>query len=291
MVVEGGRTPRAGCASNPIERQDLRNSSGSQGPRWTGPAIDRGRDGKGPRWTGAAVDKKPKLSVAEAVKRVTRSLPSDPHGFVVPFERCRSAMILWSPLAASCFVCVLGAHLSTEITQGPAPTPTMAPIQLEVKIPKMRFTAEAANSGEYEISVVLKNRSEEPVVVGPYLRLEIRDESGVALKPSRKLGRFGRRSSDCFLQKLQFDTIDPGKSVSRKVKLSAYSIDPEFVLAWKMAAVGDYELTFTYWNDTKVLSSHCSQECESHDNPESPWNRAWQGSVSAETTLRLEEPR
>ncbi|MEM7163957.1 MAG: hypothetical protein AAF581_00750 [Planctomycetota bacterium] len=186
------------------------------------------------------------------------------------------------PFATAIVACCAVPAVATASTEKPV-------LSLEVSRPRMLATVANLNSGEFEIQVRIKNNSEKPQLVSPYLRLEVQDSDGNTVKPSRKLGRFGRRPRGCPLPKLKFDTVAPGESVTRKVKLSRYMTDPDYILAWKLAAAGIYKLVFSYDYDPSQLLPRCKEDCESHGNPESTWNRAWVGRAAKTLELRVHQ--
>lgn len=179
---------------------------------------------------------------------------------------------------------LVASHLAAK---DPAPAPP--PLQLEIKRPKMVATCANLNSGEFEILAVFKNNTAAPIVVSPYLSLTLHDATGAEVKPSRKLGRFGRRSRGCSVAKLQFDTIAPGESLTRRVKTSRYMMDPQYILAWKLSEAGTYTLSFQYQHDAKALLARCPEACEGHDDKAADWNTAWVGPISAALELKVSE--
>lgn len=188
-----------------------------------------------------------------------------------------------------CIALAIGNTNGGVRTEDGGPTTPPAPIGLTVKLPKVPPTLEALNSGEYEILVEIENTSKTAQVVSPYLRVEIGQGDEAVVKPTRQIGRFGRRAPGCFLAKLKFETIPPGKHVTRRVNLASYMLDPEFILAWTLTRPGTYELRFAYAHDPKPLVARCPEGCASHLDPASPWNQAWAGKTQGQVLLIVSE--
>ena len=160
-------------------------------------------------------------------------------------------------------------------------------LELEIKPLKMPATVAGLNSGEYYLTVVIHNRSKEVQTVSPYLEMQILDASGQLVAPSSKRGRFGRRPRGCAVAKIKFDSIAPGKSVSRKVKIKRHMLDPKHILGWKLQESGKYTFVFKYSCNRAEFASRCTCDREAEGYQAAAWETAWEGTVEQRQVLNV----
>jgi len=147
-------------------------------------------------------------------------------------------------------------------------------LRFECGLPKMRLTLGLVNGKEFQYVLRVRNQSDKTVTLCPYLQLRVLDAAGKEVAPAARRGRWGLLMCDCFLDQLQFVTLQPGETWSVEDGLASYMHDPEFIMDWKLPAAGTYTLEFTYAFDRAATKKRCRAGCEAHDDPKRPWNRA-----------------
>jgi hypothetical protein len=130
----------------------------------------------------------------------------------------------------------------------------------------------------------ITNKTAAPVILWPFFDLTVRDVKGNSPKPSSNRGRWGRRSRACFLEGVEFITLEPGKSIERPVRLDPYTHGADAILGWKLAA-GEYTLTARWAFSRKDFIARCRLDCASHSEPRRPWNAALE--LCREASLRI----
>lgn len=119
----------------------------------------------------------------------------------------------------------------------------------------------------------ITNKNPVAVTLWPFAALEIKNAKGEIQKPSSNRGRFGRRRQACFLEAVNFVTVQPGKSIDWPVVLDLYTHDPASLVGWKLAP-GDYTLFVHYGYDRAGFVARCKLGCESHEDGSRGWNTA-----------------
>ncbi|MCB9832649.1 MAG: hypothetical protein H6807_09255 [Planctomycetes bacterium] len=168
----------------------------------------------------------------------------------------------------------------------PESRPAAPPLALEVDLPARVDQASLARNG-LELVIRLVNEGKEEILVTPWVALEIRDDKGELVKPSRSIGRWGRRPPGCLLERLRFDPVPVGKSVERRCRLADYVFDPGMMTGWKLGK-GSYRLRFVYAAKRSALRALCSCREGGHDDPGKPWNKVLELELVAEKTLVVE---
>ena len=108
----------------------------------------------------------------------------------------------------------------------------------------------------------------------PYLALRVLDADGNEVKPARRLGRFGRRRSGCYLERVKFVTRAPGEAWSLEESLTRYMHDADLITGWTLARAGTYTLEFTYHFDRAARKKRCDPRWKPLHDPERAWNKA-----------------
>jgi hypothetical protein len=147
-------------------------------------------------------------------------------------------------------------------------------ISFDAGMPKMRIFLDMVNEDRFECVIRVRNRSEKTVVLWPFLSLRVLDRKGEEIKPSQRIGRWGRRKSANLLEEVRFVTLAPGKTWSVATGLKRYMHDPEFITGWQLPAAGSYTLELTYHFDRAAQKKRCDPNWELLDDPKQPWNKA-----------------
>ncbi|MHC5011353.1 MAG: hypothetical protein ACYTG6_10440 [Planctomycetota bacterium] len=151
--------------------------------------------------------------------------------------------------------------------------PRAAKVALTFHRPKMPMTVDLVNGADFRYVLRFANEGTEPVVLWPFVALEIRDADGNAVPPTRRLGRWGRRRGPCYLTDIPFHELAPGEKWELEDAFARYGHDPDLITGWQFPGPGDYTLVFRYFFDAEV-KSRCPADFTPLDDPEQAWNRA-----------------
>lgn len=181
---------------------------------------------------------------------------------------------------------------NTAIVRGADSKPAnLAPanIELSVQQPKKAPTLAAVNSGDYALTLQIKNTSQDDIVVWPFVTLKLFDEQGKAVEHSQYIGRFGGRFGDkSILEEMPFKLLAPGKSEKIELQLNGYMSDPKFITGWKLPTAGKYKLQAHYQYDRAAVKKDLGEGCKNINNPTAPWNQAVEINQTLEIPLNVQ---
>ena len=147
-------------------------------------------------------------------------------------------------------------------------------LQFDAGMPRMRLILPIVNGEDFRYAVRVKYLGPQAAVLHGYLSLRVLDDQGAEVKPVRRLGRHGLRREGCFLEGVQFVTIEPGGTWAVQEGIHRYMHDPDVISGWKLEKPGVYTLEFTYRFDRAAFKQRCTCEDGAHDDEGKDWNKA-----------------
>lgn len=149
-----------------------------------------------------------------------------------------------------------------------------AGLRFNVGVPKMRLSLAYVNSDEMKVSITIRNRGNETVVLWPYLSMRILDANGKEVKRCQHIGRWGLGRNKQWLANLKYVTLAPGEAWDLATPLANYMHDEKWIEGWKIPEPGTYTLEVTYRFDRAAAKGTCDPGWDALNDPEKPWNRA-----------------
>jgi hypothetical protein len=153
---------------------------------------------------------------------------------------------------------------------------TLQTVEFSLGLPKMRLTVGLVNSDLFKVAVRVRNRSGQEMLLWPYFTLAVLDAQGRPLKPTQRIGRWGRRKGDCLLAEIPFAKVAADKhwGFSFLTGIRRYAHDPDFLTGFQVPGPGTYTLRLTYDYDRTTARKRCPKHAEHADDATRPWNRA-----------------
>jgi hypothetical protein len=165
-----------------------------------------------------------------------------------------------------------------------ASRPASGDVRFELLAPGAESRPAESRAAPPVAVIRITNAGAAPVVLWPFVSIEVLDARGQVVKPTSFRGRFGRRKQSCFLEAVQFATLEPGKSIERPVTLNPYMHDPQAIVGWKLAPAA-YTLRARYAYSRSEFVARCKLDCEFHADATKPWNMAVE--VEREASLQI----
>jgi RNA polymerase sigma factor (sigma-70 family) len=164
-----------------------------------------------------------------------------------------------------------------------------APLQLSVEVPKEKPTVSQFNGGQYQVTVHLKNLTDQDAVVWPYLTVKVLDGEGNAIQPSQRQGKYALRGGErSILEEMDFVTVQPGKAHAVQVRFGNLAMhDPEAMVDYQVPGEGDYILEVNYQYDRTAVKKRFGEGARDADRVDKPWNRAVEFEKKVEVLIRV----
>jgi hypothetical protein len=156
---------------------------------------------------------------------------------------------------------------------GPPQSEPAKVLKLGAEPIKDAVTLKQVLSDRFHVKVFLENTGKEPVVIWPYLLLEIRDKLDKRVIDSKIVPRWGLILAPSIIEEMNWATVQPGAKYTFRACVWHYTHDPKHIRGWKLRA-GEYTLIFKYRYDRAVVKETYGNACKDLKNPKRPWNQA-----------------
>lgn len=160
-------------------------------------------------------------------------------------------------------------------------------LSIKLVLPEVKPTRALVNTGIYVPKLELKNESDAPMTLWPFLDIEVLNADGTPTPPSMHIGRWGLITAPSRIEDIKYVTLEPGKTYTMPIVLKGYSYDPHAIRAWRFVPERDYRVNLRYEFDRAKVIKDFGENCKVLDAPEQPWNKISPAKWSGTFQLKL----
>jgi hypothetical protein len=146
-------------------------------------------------------------------------------------------------------------------------------LSIKLVLPEMKPTRALVNTGFYVPKVELKNESDAPMVLWPFLDIDVLNADGTPAPPSMHIGRWGLITAPSQIEDIGYVTLEPGKTHTIPIVFKGYSYDPHAIRAWRFVPDREYRVNLRYEFDRAKVIKQFGARCKVLEAPEQPWNK------------------